>query len=854
MSKYTADHMRYHGQREMFAHDDVLRHPADGETWKDFDRSYLQFASDIRNVRIGLSTDGFSPFGASATPYSLWPIVFFGRLVFGHGIDNGEEYFMMKVAVMWIISDFPRLKTLSGIQTKRYKACPICLDDTDAKFSHGRMSYIGERRWLDINHEFRVYKKTVSHQYPRLSLVKEKKSSQKSRVRHALDVMHIEKNVCDNILCIILGFDGKSKDDLKARKLLEDMKIRKHLWPKKTRATLGKTTMPYANYTVKPQFRLEVLDQIVAVQYPSDYAGSLKNKVNINNKKFYGLKTHDCHVLLQRVLPVMLCARELKKSDVEQMQKDIILVLCKFEAIFPQAFFTIMVHLCIHLPEQVFLNGPVHYTWMFPIESVSIFMQLGEYKKHVTNTRYPEGCIAERYLMHECVMFMNLYLKNVPAIHNNTSNPNLSRWSFSVVSDYVVSNSRIWNATLTKEKMETARWMVIINCSKAQPIIDEFNELYVTNYPKGCLEHRIATFHQTFKIWVYIFTTTFKTWVNTNYVFSPFICFIMQMADEQRNVQQELVILSRSPQQTGVYQQCNVNGVRFVCEQQDECHKTQNSGVMIVADGVSYYGVLLEVIELSYLQCRSFCLSVGATTKKIQSQIVNNCYKDNKFCLALHAKQVFYINDPMFGNGWKVVHHMFHRGTYKASTLARNTDVGPRYEVEEPYQEPVTTTIPICQIFIDIGPTPRIDISDDDDDNDEDCEEEDEDNEFDSDDEEEEENDVLGINDGTDSDNDFSSEALAPPQPDESEDALSVSARSIHHLYDPCLSLIVLDVRNLVNDQPLSYPFVDVQKGAVTEASDFPETQESPFLLPLGHVNDSMLRIDFLLTAFNGHQ
>ena len=68
------------------------------------------------------------------------------------------------------------------------------------------------------------------------------------------------------------------------------------------------------------------------------------------------------------IMSLMLCARELKKSDVEQMQKHIILILCKLEAIFPPAFFTIMVHLCIHLPEQIFLTGPVHYTWMFPID------------------------------------------------------------------------------------------------------------------------------------------------------------------------------------------------------------------------------------------------------------------------------------------------------------------------------------------------------------------------------------------------------------------------------------------------------------------------------------------------------
>ncbi|XP_024966055.1 uncharacterized protein LOC112506274 [Cynara cardunculus var. scolymus] len=169
MSKYTADHMRWHGQRETSPYDDVLRHPADGEAWKDFDRSYPQFASDLRNVRLALSTDGFSFFGASATPYSIWPIVVipynlppsicmqkeFNILTMTWD-RYGEEYFTMKAVVMWTISDFPGLGMLGGIQTKGYKACPICLDDTDAKFSHGRMSYMGARRWLDMNHEFRI--------------------------------------------------------------------------------------------------------------------------------------------------------------------------------------------------------------------------------------------------------------------------------------------------------------------------------------------------------------------------------------------------------------------------------------------------------------------------------------------------------------------------------------------------------------------------------------------------------------------------------------------------------------------------------------------------------------------------
>ena len=39
------------------------------------------------------------------------------------------------------------------------------------------------------------------------------------------------------------------------------------------------------------------------------------------------------------------------------------------------------------------------------------------------------------------------------------------------------------------------------------------------------------------------------------------------MADEQRNVQQELEILSCGPQQIIVYIKCKMNGVRFVCEE-----------------------------------------------------------------------------------------------------------------------------------------------------------------------------------------------------------------------------------------------------------------------------------------------
>ncbi|CAM8876553.1 unnamed protein product [Rhodiola kirilowii] len=65
--------MRWHGERKV--KNGLLRHPADGEAWYDLDKKNSDFAQDVRNVRLGLATDGFNPFGAAALSHSTWPIV-----------------------------------------------------------------------------------------------------------------------------------------------------------------------------------------------------------------------------------------------------------------------------------------------------------------------------------------------------------------------------------------------------------------------------------------------------------------------------------------------------------------------------------------------------------------------------------------------------------------------------------------------------------------------------------------------------------------------------------------------------------------------------------------------------------
>jgi hypothetical protein len=48
-------------------------HPSNSEAWKALDDFDADFARDARNMRIGLATDGFSPYNMSVASYSYWP-------------------------------------------------------------------------------------------------------------------------------------------------------------------------------------------------------------------------------------------------------------------------------------------------------------------------------------------------------------------------------------------------------------------------------------------------------------------------------------------------------------------------------------------------------------------------------------------------------------------------------------------------------------------------------------------------------------------------------------------------------------------------------------------------------------
>jgi len=197
------------------------------------------------------------------------------------------------------------------------------------------------------------------------------------KLPHNLDVMHIEKNICENILGTLLNILGKTKDTQNARLDLYDMGIRHELHLQEDGNSVCRA--PPAPYVLGKDQKVEFCNFLKGIKFPDGYAANLARYISDDGSRVVGkLKTHSCHILLQRIIPAglrglvrkdvyeaiaelgtffrELCSRNLRIDVVKRLKGEIPLILCKLEKIFPPAFFDVMVHLCVHLPDEHFLE------------------------------------------------------------------------------------------------------------------------------------------------------------------------------------------------------------------------------------------------------------------------------------------------------------------------------------------------------------------------------------------------------------------------------------------------------------------------------------------------------------------
>ena len=130
-------------------------------------------------------------------------------------------------------------------------------------------------------------------------------------IRHNLDVMHIEKNICEALLGTLLEIAGKTKDTEKARLDLRDMGIRKDQHPVLEK---GKYKLPAGLYKLSPGMKQILYNFLHDVKLPDGYASNIKRSVDVKGCKVAGLKSHDYHIIFQKLLPLVV--RDILPTDV----------------------------------------------------------------------------------------------------------------------------------------------------------------------------------------------------------------------------------------------------------------------------------------------------------------------------------------------------------------------------------------------------------------------------------------------------------------------------------------------------------------------------------------------------------
>jgi hypothetical protein len=100
---------------------------------------------------------------------------------------------------------------------------------------------------------------------------------------------------------------------------------------------------PKADYVLEEQQRTEVIEWMQTLSFPDGFAANLRRGANPSTGRVLGMKSHDFHIWIERLLPLMvrgyvpkhiwkvlvelsfffrqLCAKEISLKVVEEMEK-----------------------------------------------------------------------------------------------------------------------------------------------------------------------------------------------------------------------------------------------------------------------------------------------------------------------------------------------------------------------------------------------------------------------------------------------------------------------------------------------------------------------------------------------------
>ena len=259
-----------------------------------------------------------------------------------------KQNFLMRATLMWTINDFPTYGMLSGWSTHGKLACPYCMENNKAftLANGGKASFFYcHRRFLPLNHRFRKNRKEffigrvekdvaspclsgeelhhvvseygdivfglqsgkqkfpgfgLTHNWVKRSIFWELPYWKTNLLRHNLDVMHIEKNVFENIFNTVMDVKGKTKDNMKARLDIALYCNRKNMELVYDESRVAK---PRASFVLEKNAQLLVYKWLKSLRFSDGHVSNISRLVNIEECRLYGMKSHMLCLGLNASLP-----------------------------------------------------------------------------------------------------------------------------------------------------------------------------------------------------------------------------------------------------------------------------------------------------------------------------------------------------------------------------------------------------------------------------------------------------------------------------------------------------------------------------------------------------------------------
>ena len=399
--------------------------------------------------------------------------------------------FFMKVWLQYTMHDMPGYALTCGWCTDGKWPCPVCRHKVEFLWLNSGRKYVAfdtNRPFLKRKHPFRGDKKNFkkgkvvhevkkvpkfdgtavdaelralvpaapgtghqfvgygeTHNWTHVAALTKLVYYKDLELPHNIDVMHTEKNLGESLLHTICNIPGgKSKDNVKARVDVEKLCDRKRLYMQPPSGRRKNWFKPHAYFCLDKVQKKEAFEWLKdVVMFPDGYCSNISKGVNLATGKITGLKSHDYHIWMERLMPVMvrgylpeklwrvlaelshffrtLCAKQICPLVIKKMRVQVPELLCNLEMIFPPGFFTPMAYLIVHLANEALLGGPVQFRWQFCVEREFKYI-----RKITGNKAKIEACIAEATCLREMAEAATTYWPDdVPTLHNPVSRYNV---------------------------------------------------------------------------------------------------------------------------------------------------------------------------------------------------------------------------------------------------------------------------------------------------------------------------------------------------------------------------------------------------------------------------------------------